>query len=164
MNIITKAIKKVLHVIMRHTPSNTLRIIILKMLGANIKGKIKISQELFIFDAGRTDLLTIEDSVGIGPCVTIIIHSDPSPSPLQKIYPKRTLPVHIKKGAWIGAGAIILPDVTVGECSLVATGAVVTKDVPPYTVVAGVPAKVIKGLKEELDKQKHYHNVGMIPK
>ena len=159
MNIITKAIKKVLHVIMRHTPSNTLRIIILKMLGANIKGKIKISQELFIFDAGRTDLLTIEDSVGIGPCVTIIIHSDPYPSPLRKIYPKRTLPVYIKKGAWIGAGAIILPGVTIGDCSLVAAGAVVTENVPPYTMVAGVPAKVIKELGEELDKQKEYHKM-----
>ena len=159
-----KAIKKILHVVMRHTPSNTLRIRILKLLGANIKGLVVISQELFIFDAGRTNLLTIEDKVGIGPCVTIIIHSDPFPSPLQKCYPKKTLPVYIKKGAWIGAGAILLPGVTIGEYSLVAAGAVVTKDVLPYTMVAGVPAKVIKELKEELDEQKEYHNIGMIPK
>jgi acetyltransferase-like isoleucine patch superfamily enzyme len=72
--------------------------------------------------------------------------------------------VYIKKGAWIGAGAILLPGVTIGEYSLVAAGAVVTKDVLPYTMVAGVPAKVIKELKEELDEQKEYHNIGMIPK
>jgi len=155
-----KAIKKILHVVMRHTPSNALRVMLLKLLGANIKGKIFIGQELFIFDGGRTNLLTIEDSVAIGPNVTILIHSDPFPSPLQKIYPKKASPVHIKRGAWIGAGAIILPGITIGECSIVAAGAVVTKDVPPYTMVAGVPAKVIKGLKEELDKQKENHKIG----
>ena len=147
-----KAIKKILHVVMRHTPSNALRVKILKLLGANINGEVAISQELFIFDAGRTDLLTIEDKVGIGPCVTILIHSDPFPSPLQELYPKKTLPVHIKTGAWIGAGAIILPGVTIGDFSVIAAGAVVTKDVPPYTMVAGVPAKVVKELKEELNK------------
>lgn len=153
---LVKAIKKILHVAMRHTPSNALRVKILKLLGANVKGKIVISQELFIFDAGRTDLLTIEDSVAIGPNVTILIHSDPFPSPLQKIYPKKTLPVHIKSGAWIGAGSIILQDITIGEYSIVAAGAVVTKDVPPYTIVAGVPAKVIKELpKERLEESKH---------
>ena len=159
-----KAIKKVLHVIMRQIPSSSLRVGILKILGANIKGKILIGQEFFIFDAGKANLLTIEDEVGIGPRVTIILHTDPYSALLRKIYPPKTLPVHIKKGAWIGAGAIILPGITIGECSLVAAGAVVTKDVPPYTVVAGVPAKVIKGLKEELDKQKDYHKIGGILK
>ena len=161
---VIKAIKKILHIVMRHTPSNGLRVKILKLLGANIKGEVAISQELFIFDAGRADLLTIDDKVGIGPRVTIIIHSDPHPSPLQKIYPKKALPVYIKRGAWIGAGAILLPGVTIGEYSLVAAGAVVTKDVLPYTMVAGVPARVIKELKEDLDEQKEYHNIGMIPK
>jgi len=51
-----------------------------------------------------------------------------------------TAPVHIKRGAWIGSGAIILPGVTVGENSVVAAGAVVTKDVADNTIVAGVPA------------------------
>lgn len=52
----------------------------------------------------------------------------------------------IKKNAWIGAGAIILPSVTVGGNSVVAAGAVVTKEVPDNTVVAGVPAKIVKDL------------------
>ena len=45
---------------------------------------------------------------------------------------------------WIGVNAVVLPGVTIGEGAVVAAGAVVTKDVPPYSVVAGVPAKVIK--------------------
>jgi len=52
----------------------------------------------------------------------------------------------IQDDAWIGAGAIILPNVTIGKGAVVGAGAVVTKDVPPYTVVAGVPAKEIKKL------------------
>lgn len=54
--------------------------------------------------------------------------------------------VVIERNAWIGAGATILPDVTVGENAVVAAGAVVPEDVPPNTVVAGVPVKVVKEL------------------
>jgi acetyltransferase-like isoleucine patch superfamily enzyme len=57
--------------------------------------------------------------------------------------------IYIKEGAWIASGAIINGGVTVGKYSIVAAGAVVTKDVPDYCLVAGVPAKVIKNLKEE---------------
>ena len=57
-----------------------------------------------------------------------------------------TNPVTIGDDIWIGANAVILPGVTIGNHSVVAAGAVVTKDVPPYTLVAGVPAKIIKTL------------------
>ena len=55
-----------------------------------------------------------------------------------------TTPVTIGNDIWIGANAVILPGVTIGDHSVVAAGAVVTKDVPPHTLVAGVPAKIIK--------------------
>ena len=57
-----------------------------------------------------------------------------------------TNPVIIGDDIWIGANAVILPGVTIGNHSVVAAGAVVTKDVPPHTLVAGVPAKIIKTL------------------
>ncbi len=53
-------------------------------------------------------------------------------------------PVHIGRNVWIGAHATILPGVTVGDGAIVAAGAVVTKDVPPKTVVGGVPARILK--------------------
>lgn len=56
-------------------------------------------------------------------------------------------PVIIKKNVWIGDKATILPGVTIGEGSVIAANAVVTKDVPPYSVMGGVPAKVIKQIK-----------------
>ena len=57
-----------------------------------------------------------------------------------------TTPVTIEDDVWIGANAVILPGVTIGEHCVVAAGAVVTKDVPPHSLVAGVPAKVIKNI------------------
>ena len=58
-----------------------------------------------------------------------------------------TKAVTIADDVWIGANAVVLPGVTIGQHSVVAAGAVVTQDVPPYSVVGGVPAKVIKNLK-----------------
>jgi acetyltransferase-like isoleucine patch superfamily enzyme len=57
-----------------------------------------------------------------------------------------TTPVMIEDDVWIGANAVILPGVSIGTHSVVAAGAIVTKDVPPHSLVAGVPAKVIKQL------------------
>ena len=57
-----------------------------------------------------------------------------------------TSPVVIEDDIWIGANAVVLPGVTIGHHSVIAAGAVVTKDVPPHSLVAGVPAKIIKQL------------------
>ena len=63
---------------------------------------------------------------------------------LSKIYPKMTKPVIIENDVWVGACAIILHGVRIGEHSVVAAGSVVTKDVPSHTMVAGCPARVMK--------------------
>ena len=55
-----------------------------------------------------------------------------------------TKPVVIGNDIWVGANAVILPGITIGDHSVIAAGAIVTKDVPPHSLVAGVPAKVIK--------------------
>jgi len=95
-----------------------------------------------------TDNIVIEDDVSIGPRVMIIARTHPITQieTYGKTMSSIGTKVVIKRGAWIGAGAIILPNVTIGERAVVGAGAVVTKDVPPYTVVAGVPAKEIKKL------------------
>jgi len=86
--------------------------------------------------------ITIEDDVLIGPKVNLITENHPlDPSDRQTLLLK---PVVIKRNAWIGAAATILPGVTIGENAVVAAGAVVAKDVPANTVVGGVPAKGIK--------------------
>lgn len=92
--------------------------------------------------------IVIDDNVMIAANVSLITNNH-DPYDRQVLLCK---PVHIKQGAWIGAGATILPGVTVGEYAIVAAGSVVTKDVPDYAVVAGNPAKVVK----ELDKTRFY--------
>lgn len=149
-NIFVKFIRKLLHLVMRNIPGSYLRVRILKLLGADIQGNIFVGQEFFVFDADRTDLLSIGKDVGIGPRVTILLHSDPWPSPFSAVHPKKTLPVIINKGVWVGAGAIILPGVTIGEYSVVGAGAVVIRDVPPHSMVAGVPAKVVRTYGEDV--------------
>lgn len=61
-------------------------------------------------------------------------------------------PVRVCRDVWIGAGCVICPGVTIGEHSIVAAGAVVTKDVPPDVMVGGVPARIIKRLPEGGDR------------
>jgi acetyltransferase-like isoleucine patch superfamily enzyme len=88
--------------------------------------------------------ITIEDDVQIGPSVNLTSENHPlDPADRKTVIPR---PIVIKRNAWIGAGATILPGVTVGENAIVAAGAVVNRDVPPNSVVAGIPAKVVKTL------------------
>ena len=90
--------------------------------------------------------ITIEDDVMIGPQVNIITENHPVDPKSRKSLELKS--VTIKRNAWIGANATILPGVIIGENSIVAAGAVVTKDVPDNTIVGGVPAKLIKKIEE----------------
>ena len=84
----------------------------------------------------------IGDGTLIGPSVVLAtLNHEQNPEHRADIYPK---PIHIGKNVWIGAHATVLQGVTIGDGAVVAAGAVVTKDVPANTVVAGVPARVIK--------------------
>lgn len=65
---------------------------------------------------------------------------------LSQIYPPLKAPISIGDNVWVGANATILPGVTVGDESVVAAGALVNKDVPPRSLVGGVPAHIIKSL------------------
>ncbi len=85
--------------------------------------------------------LTIDDNSNISSHVKIITGSHDIDDP---DYTADFLPVTIGKRCWIGTGAIVLQGVSIGDGAVVAAGAVVTKDVEPYTVVGGVPAKRIK--------------------
>lgn len=88
--------------------------------------------------------ITIEDNVLIGPRVNLVTESHPLDPENRKAL--ITNPVIIKRGAWIGAAATILPGVTIGENAVVAAGSIVSKDVPANTVVAGVPARIVKSI------------------
>jgi len=86
--------------------------------------------------------ITIEEDVMLGPQVKITSENHPLDPTIRRLLILNK--VHIKRNAWIGAGASILPGVTVGENAIVAAGAVVNKNVPDNAIVGGIPAKVIK--------------------
>ena len=106
---------------------------------------IRLGKNVFINHAcSFLDLcpITIEDDVMIGPKVNLITENHPlDPKDRKTVLLK---PIVVRRNAWIGAGATILPGVTIGENAVVAAGAVVSRDVPPNSIVAGIPAKVIK--------------------
>lgn len=101
-----------------------------------------INQNCTFYDLGGID---IADDVMIGPNVSIITSSHPI-EPAQRRDGVIASPVAIEKNVWIAAGAILIGGVTVGENSVVAAGSVVTKDVPPNTLVAGNPAHIIRSI------------------
>ena len=104
-----------------------------------IGSHVFINHHLTMMSAGS---ITIDDGVMIGPNVNILTDNHDFANRMVLV----CKPIHICKNAWIGAGAMILPGVTVGENAVVGSGAIVTHDVEPNTVVAGNPAKVIKKL------------------
>ncbi|MBC6680760.1 sugar O-acetyltransferase [Zhenpiania hominis] len=90
--------------------------------------------------------IRIGDHVLIGHNVVLAtLNHDFAPYNRATMHPA---PIHIEDRVWIGANATVVPGVTIGENSIVAAGAVVTKDVPPNTIVGGVPAKVLKRIDE----------------
>ena len=94
----------------------------------------------------------VGDYTMIAPNVTIATATHPiEPSLRQKGY-QRNLPVHIGKNCWIGAGATIIPGVTIGDNTVIGAGSVVTRDIPSNVVAVGNPCRVLRGI-DERDKE-----------
>jgi acetyltransferase-like isoleucine patch superfamily enzyme len=123
-------------------PGCELKLILYRSMGAKIGKRVVLTSDVHI-DPEWSELITIEDGVAIGPRAMLISHVRPLTEHEGRV-PAFAASVTIKKNAWIGSGATIIAGVTVGEGAIVAAGAVVTKDVPAYTFVGGVPARVIR--------------------
>jgi acetyltransferase-like isoleucine patch superfamily enzyme len=112
---------------------------------AKVGRRCKISSHTFICEG-----VTIEDFVFIGHGVTFINDAYPRSTTesgdLQTEKDWRVEPTRVGKGASIGSGSTILCNVTIGEQAIVGAGSVVTRDVPPRTIVAGNPAKVLRAI------------------
>jgi acetyltransferase-like isoleucine patch superfamily enzyme len=146
-----------------HDPiSNRVKRRLLRWRGASVGDRPKIWRDVWVDDyrklvigsdvsIGKSAMLVCIGSVTIGDEVMIAHgaqilsagHRIPPPGTSMRFSGLDVAPIAIEDGAWIGGGAIVLPGVTVGCGAVVAAGAVVTRDVDPYAIVAGVPAEVI---------------------
>lgn len=137
-----KTFQGLLQILAMNSPHNRFAVIFNKIRGVKIGKNVYIDRGVF-FDTSRPYLITIQDNVEIGPNAMIIA----TDSSYNHIFTEVSIlykSVEIRKNAYIGAGAIILPGVIIGESAIVGAGAVVTKAVPSRTIVVGVPARKIK--------------------
>jgi acetyltransferase-like isoleucine patch superfamily enzyme len=115
---------------------------------AAIGKNCKIQSHTFICEG-----VTIEDNVFVGHGVTFVNDKYPRATngngDLQSESDWKVAPTLVKKGASIGSGATILCNITIGENAVVGSGSVVTRDVPPGTIVAGNPARVLRRIEDD---------------
>jgi acetyltransferase-like isoleucine patch superfamily enzyme len=109
--------------------------------------RVRISANVII-DTVYPELVEIGDDVFVTRGVVIVAHFEPTPFLRQFIPMTEFGEVRIERGVYIGVNAIILPGVTLGEGSIIGSGSVVTKNIPPYSVAVGNPARVIRSVKE----------------
>ena len=114
--------------------------------GVNIGKRVYIGHDC-LFDRAFPEQITIGDDTAVGDRCTITAHGCiPTQTPLKEIYPLTVKPVNIGERVWIMPNVTIIYGVNIGDEAVIATGAVVTKNVPARTLVGGVPARVLKQL------------------
>lgn len=119
-----------------------------EMRGVIIGKEVKIAHDVLL-DPVEPHSITLEDYVTISPRVTIFGHTNPTLPLYPYMGPRTVKPVRIGEGTWVGAGAIVLPGVIVGKYCVVGAGAVVTRDIPDFTLAMGVPAVPVKRLEKK---------------
>ncbi len=120
-----------------------------RLRGVHVGKGSKIARTVIIDDS-RPDLITIGRDVWVTAGCQLLCHQRDlsyyeKGKPVMDC-PLKYAPIVIKDGAHIGIGSIIMPGVTIGRGAVIGAGAVVTKDVPDYSLAVGVPARVIKQL------------------
>ncbi len=139
---------KFARILIANFPLNSVRVWGIKMCGFKVGQNVYIGPGLIItmFNSRSECELVIGNRVAIAPRVTLVLSSDANWSNLNRIIKPIQGKIILKDDCWVGTGVIILPNLTIGEMSVIGAGSVVTKEVPPYTIVAGIPAKELKKL------------------
>jgi len=137
--------KRILKFMAQHMPGNNLRVRLWRACGFQIGHDVYIGEDLIVAEILEdfSDKLVIGDRVAIAARATLVTSSDANWSRLMEVVEPVRGRIVIEDDAWLGTGVIVLPNVTIGEGAIVGAGAVVTRDVPPYTKVAGVPARPV---------------------
>ena len=126
-------------IIVRFTLYCNLRIVLYRIMGIKIGKRVYVGYDCYL-DPTFPELITIEDNVIISFRVIIVAHDSAK---------KIVAPVVIKKGAFVGTGAIILPGVTIGEEAIVGAGAVVSRDIVPRTIVVSAKLREFENIRKK---------------
>jgi len=140
-----KIYKRFLKLFAKVLPGYQLRRGLLRAAGYTIGQDVYIGEDLIIIDElDDKGYLHIGNRVAIAERVTLVIASRPNFSRIAPYVPTAHGPIIIEDDAWLGTGSIIMPNVKIGRGAVVGAHSLVTKDVPPFTVVVGIPAKPFK--------------------
>jgi len=138
-------IKKVLKLLVKQMPMYQLRSAMLRLCGYRIGKDVYIGEDLIIIDEpSDRGMVSIGDRVAISPRVTLVVSSRPNFSRIAPYVPVKHGPIIIENDVWLGTGVVVLPNITIGEGAVVGANSVVTRDVRPYTIVGGSPARLIR--------------------
>lgn len=119
----------------------------------DVDNKVILGNHVYIgpnsYIEGKHGLVQIGDNVSLARNVSIITSSGPNASPkLQRAFPLSFGDVLVENDVWIGSNSVIMPGVKIGEFSIVATNSFVNRNVDPFTIVGGSPAKIIRRMDE----------------
>ena len=146
-----RLIRAILRILAKNMLIPGLRMYLLKLSGIKIGRDSFINMNVNFIDNYRKQAIKIGNRVAIAPGASLIADSDPNLSKLNKIESFCIRgQITIEDDAWVGANAIILPNIKIGKCAVIGAGAVVTKDVEDYAIVAGNPAKKIGDVRDRL--------------
>lgn len=142
-----KIYKRILKLLVKNFPAYQIRRNLLRAAGYTVGENVYVGEDLIIIDElNDKGYLRVGNRVALAERVTLVISSRPNFSRFSGIVPSSHGPIVIEDDAWLGTGVIVLPNITIGEGAVVGAGSVVNRNVPPFTVVAGVPAKPIRKL------------------
>lgn len=137
-------IKKSFKLLLKNMPGYWLRASMLRWCGYRVGHDVYIGEDLIIIDEpGDQGMVRIGDRVAVSPRVTLVVSSRPNSSRIAPYVPVKHASIAIEDDAWLGTGVVVLPGITIGQGAVIAANSVVNQNVQPYTIVGGVPAKLI---------------------
>jgi len=137
-------VKRVLKFLVKHMPIYQLRSAMLRLCGYAVGKNVYVGEDLIIVDEpSDRGMVSIGDRVAISPRVTLVVSSRPNHSRIAPYVPVKHGPITIESDAWLGTSVVVLPGIRIGEGAVVGANSLVTRDVRPYTIVGGSPARVI---------------------
>ena len=143
--------KRIYKLMARNFPYHAMRVMLLRRAGYTLGADVFVGEDIIIIDElSDRGMLRIGDRAAVSSRTTFVTVSYPNAARIRTQVLETKGPIVIGADAWLGAGCIILPDVQIGRGSVVGAGAVVTADVPDFTIVGGVPARFITRLDSSL--------------